>query len=216
MENILEKDEIDQVINILAQMFPESETELDYESDLDLLIATLLSAQTTDVQVNKATKKLFPLCRTPQDYIDLGQEGLADKIKTIGFYNVKSKHVIGLCEKLITDFGSRVPKTREELMTLPGVGRKTANVVISNLFGQPAIAVDTHVFRTSNRLGLADADTVEKTEEMLMEVLPRHTWTEMHHRLIFLGRRICKARRPLCEECDLNHLCKWFNKGGIQ
>ena len=211
MEDINKKD-LDEIIKRLGIMFPDPKTELNYESDLDLLIATLLSAQTTDVQVNKVTEKLFALARTPQDYLDLGQEKIADTIKTIGFFNVKSKHVIQTCEQLIVDFGGEVPKTREELMTLPGVGRKTANVVVSNLFGTPAIAVDTHVFRTAKRLGLSDGKNVEEVEEDLMRVLDKEIWTPMHHWLIFLGRRVCKARKPNCKECDLVDLCKYENK----
>src|SRR5699024_2032173 len=130
-------------------MFPEATTELDYKSELDLLIATILSAQCTDVRVNKVTKELFKELRTPEDYLEIGQEELGKRIKTCGFYNSKSKNIIGTCEMLVSEYGGKIPETREELMRLPGVGRKTANVVVSNLFGVPAIAVDTHVFRVS-------------------------------------------------------------------
>lgn len=213
MDKVLDKDEIYEVVSILKDMYPETHTELNYNSDLDLLIATIMSAQTTDVQVNKVTEDLFKENRTADDYIELGQEELANRIKTIGFYNMKAKHIIGTCQMLIVDYGGQVPSTREELMRLPGVGRKTANVVISNLFDTPAIAVDTHVFRTSNRLGLVDAANVEDTEKQLMEILPKEEWSQMHNRLIYLGRRVCKARNPQCEECDLSHICKYFNKG---
>ena len=214
MKNRLDKDQVQEVIDILTDMFPEATTELDYESELDLLIATILSAQCTDVRVNKVTKELFKELKTPEDYLEIGQEELGKRIKTCGFYNTKSKNIIGTCEILTSKYGGEIPKTREELMTLPGVGRKTANVVVSNLFGVPAIAVDTHVFRVSNRLGLARAKNVEDTEKQLMKALPKESWTDMHHRLIFLGRRVCKARRPLCEECSLNQICLWFNNGG--
>lgn len=214
MKNRLDKDQVQEVIDILTDMFPEATTELDYESELDLLIATILSAQCTDVRVNKVTKELFKELKTPEDYLEIGQEELGKRIKTCGFYNTKSKNIIGTCEILTSKYGGEIPKTREELMTLPGVGRKTANVVVSNLFGVPAIAVDTHVFRVSNRLGLARAKNVEDTEKQLMKALPKESWTDMHHRLIFLGRRVCKARTPLCEECNLNQICLWFNNGG--
>ncbi len=214
MKNRLDENQVQEVIYILTNMFPEATTELDYESELDLLIATILSAQCTDVRVNKVTKELFKELRTPEDYLEIGQEELGKRIKTCGFYNSKSKNIIGACEMLVSEYGGKIPETREELMRLPGVGRKTANVVISNLFGVPAIAVDTHVFRVSNRLGLANAKNVEDTEKQLMDVLPEESWTDMHHRLIFLGRRVCKARRPLCEECSLNQICFWFNNGG--
>lgn len=214
MKNRLDKNQVQEVIDILTDMFPEATTELDYESELDLLIATILSAQCTDVRVNKVTKELFKELKTPEDYLEIGQEELGKRIKTCGFYNTKSKNIIGTCEILTSKYGGEIPKTREELMTLPGVGRKTANVVVSNLFGVPAIAVDTHVFRVSNRLGLARAKNVEDTEKQLMKALPKESWTDMHHRLIFLGRRVCKARTPLCEECNLNQICLWFNNGG--
>lgn len=214
MKNRLDKYQVQEVIDILTDMFPEATTELDYESELDLLIATILSAQCTDVRVNKVTKELFKELKTPEDYLEIGQEELGKRIKTCGFYNTKSKNIIGTCEILTSKYGGEIPKTREELMTLPGVGRKTANVVVSNLFGVPAIAVDTHVFRVSNRLGLARAKNVEDTEKQLMKALPKESWTDMHHRLIFLGRRVCKARTPLCEECNLNQICLWFNNGG--
>ena len=214
MKNRLDKYQVQEVIDILTDMFPEATTELDYESELDLLIATILSAQCTDVRVNKVTKELFKELKTPEDYLEIGQEELGKRIKTCGFYNTKSKNIIGTCEILTSKYGGEIPKTREELMTLPGVGRKTANVVVSNLFGVPAIAVDTHVFRVSNRLGLARAKNVEDTEKQLMKALPKKSWTDMHHRLIFLGRRVCKARTPLCEECNLNQICLWFNNGG--
>lgn len=214
MKNRLDHEEVLQVIKILEEIFPDARTELDYESHLDLLIATILSAQCTDVRVNIITKDLFKDLREPEDYLAIGQEELAERIKTCGFYNTKSKNIIRTCELLIENFGGQVPSNREDLMTLPGVGRKTANVVMSNLFGVPAIAVDTHVFRVSNRLGLVRAGNVEDTEDRLMEVLPEETWIDIHHRLILLGRRVCKARGPLCEECDLNSLCLDFNSGG--
>lgn len=211
-KKILSKEEISEVIDKLEEVFPGAKAELDWESELELLIATILSAQCTDVRVNKITDVLFKQAKTAEDYLKLGQEEIAKTIRSCGFYNVKSKNIIGTCFKIINEFDGEVPKTREELMTLPGVGRKTANVVISNAFGTPAIAVDTHVFRVSNRIGLAHAKNVEETEKQLMENIDRDRWTKAHHLMIFQGRRVCKARTPLCEECSLQEYCLEFKK----
>lgn len=207
MKRKLKKAEVSIALKILSELYPDAKAELNYTTELDLLVATILSAQCTDVRVNKVTEELFKKCRTPQDYIAMGEEKLGEEIKSCGFYNTKSKNIIGACLKIISEYGGEVPNTIEKLMTLPGVGRKTANVVASNVFGIQAIAVDTHVFRVSNRIGLVAASNVEKTEEGLMKVVPHDEWTVTHHRLIFHGRRVCKARNPLCGECRLNEIC---------
>ncbi len=214
MRKKLTKAVASEVIDRLEEMYPDAKAELDFTNPFELLIATILSAQCTDVRVNMVTKPLFEELKTPTDYLELGEEELAERIRTCGFFNSKSKNIIGACRRLVSEYGGEVPETIEELMTLPGVGKKTANVVASNAFGIPAIAVDTHVFRVSNRIGLVNAKDVVKTEEQLMRVIPRDRWTKMHHCLIFHGRRVCKARRPACEECDLIHYCLDFLKRG--
>lgn len=210
MAKMLSKEEIREVLAILEERFPDARAELDHENPFELLIATILSAQCTDVRVNKITKDLFKDLKTPEDYLRLSQEELGERIRSCGFYNMKSKNILGACLKLVRDFDSQVPKTIEELESLPGVGRKTANVVASVAFGVPAIAVDTHVFRVSNRIGLAKAKNVEKTEEQLMKNIDRSMWTKAHHLLIFQGRRICKSQRPLCEQCPLRDYCNFY------
>lgn len=210
-KKMLSKKEISEVLDILEERFPDAKAELDWETDLELLIATILSAQCTDVRVNKTTDVLFKKAKTPEEYLSLGREEIAETIRSCGFYNVKSKNIMGTCAMILEEFGGEVPKTREELMKLPGVGRKTANVVMSNAFGTPAIAVDTHVFRVSNRIGLADAKDVDETEKQLMENIDRDRWTKAHHLIIFQGRRVCKARNPLCEECSLRDYCLEYN-----
>ncbi len=209
---MLKKDEIRQVLSILEERFPDAKAELDHTNPFELLIATILSAQCTDVRVNKVTKDLFKELKTPEDYLKLSQEELGEKIRSCGFYNMKSKNILGACLKLVNEFDSKVPETIEELETLPGVGRKTANVVASVAFGVPAIAVDTHVFRVSNRIGLANAKNVEKTEDQLMKNIDRDMWTKAHHLLIFQGRRICKSQRPLCEECPVKDYCNFYKE----
>lgn len=207
MTKMLKMAEIDEVLDILLDLYPNARAELNFTNSFELLIATILSAQCTDVQVNKTTEKLFAELKTPDDYIGLSQEELGKKIKSCGFYNSKSKNILAACHILIEKYDRKVPDTLEELMTLPGVGRKTANVVISNAYDIPAIAVDTHVFRVSNRIGLAYSNNVLDTEKDLMNNIDRNKWTKSHHLLIFHGRRICKARKPLCEECPLTGHC---------
>lgn len=216
MRKKLNKKEAKEVIEILGQMFPDARCELDYKTPLDLLIATILSAQSTDVRVNIVTKDLFKIARTTYDYIEMGEENLKEIIKSIGFYNNKAKNIIACCKMINDKFNGKVPNTLEQLVTLPGVGRKTANVVGSNVFNIPAIAVDTHVFRVSNRLGLANSKDVLETEKELMKILPKDKWSDTHHKLIFLGRRLCKARKPLCHECDLKNICLDFKNGGLR
>lgn len=214
MRRKLKKAEIQEVTDILMDFHADAECELVHESPFELLIATILSAQCTDVRVNMITQELFKEANTPQAIIDMGMDKLKDYIKTAGFFNSKSKNIMETCNILVDEYDSRVPDTMEELTKLPGVGRKTANVVLSNCFGLPAIAVDTHVFRVSNRIGLVHEKDVEKTEEALMKALPKEIWTKMHHVLIFHGRYICKARKPMCHECPISHLCL-YNQNNI-
>ena len=212
MGKILSKIEINEVLEILNELHPDAKAELNHSNVFELLIATILSAQCTDVQVNKTTDKLFEELKSPYDYIELSQEEIGKRIKSCGFYNTKSKNILATCHILIEKYDGQVPDSLEELMSLPGVGRKTANVVLSNAFDTPAIAVDTHVFRVSNRIGLASSDNVLDTEKDLMKNIDRDKWSKSHHQLIFHGRRVCKARRPLCEQCPLTEHCQYFKK----
>jgi endonuclease-3 len=200
-----------EIINILENEYRDTGCALNYRTPFELLIATMLSAQTTDVTVNKATDKLFRVYNTPEDFARLNMEDLEPYIRTCGFYKTKGENIIKTSKKIIDDFNGSVPETMEELTTLPGVGRKTANVVLSNAFGKDAIAVDTHVFRVSNRIGLATAKNVEETENQLMENIPREYWSRAHHWLIWHGRRICAARKPKCDVCPLNGLCRYHS-----
>lgn len=191
---------------------PHPTTELEYNSDFQLLIAVILSAQTTDVAVNLATRKFFPDYGTPQGILELGEEGLRECIKTIGLYRNKAKHVIRTCEILLEEHNGQVPNTRKALEALPGVGRKTANVVLNTAFGQPTIAVDTHIFRVSNRTGLAPGKNVNQVEKKLVEVIPTPYLKDAHHWLILHGRYICVARSPKCKECGISDLCQFPDK----
>lgn len=210
MEKILNEPAIKEVLTILEDLYPNAKSELNYSNSFELLIATILSAQCTDVRVNKVTKELFKKYKKPEDYLELTKEELGEIIRSCGFYKNKSKHILGTCKMLNEDYNGQVPDTREELMKLPGVGRKTANVVLSNAFSVDAIAVDTHVFRVSNRIGLANSDNVLDTEKDLMKNIDKDFWSKAHHLLIFHGRRICKARRPLCEKCPLTEYCLYY------
>lgn len=200
------------IVDKLMETYPDAKCELEYESPFQLLIATVLSAQTTDKKVNEVTSKLFKDYGTLEKFLSLSTEELQDRIRVIGLYKTKSKNIISLCKILVEKFGGEVPKTRDELITLPGVGRKTANVVISNCFGVQAFAVDVHVFRVSNRIGLANADTPEKTELDLMKNIDENLWTICHHTIIFHGRRCCTARNPKCSECTVKEFCKYYKK----
>ncbi len=191
---------------------PHPETELEYSSDFELLAAVLLSAQATDVGVNKATRKLFPVANTPQAILDLGLEGLESYIKTIGLYRSKAKHLMEACQILVERFGGQVPQTREELESLPGVGRKTANVVLNVAFGQPTMAVDTHIFRVSNRTGLAPGKNPLEVEKQLLKRVPAEFAVDSHHWLILLGRYVCQARTPKCWECLVTPYCDFKPK----
>ncbi|GAB6100699.1 endonuclease III [Halanaerocella petrolearia] len=201
-----------EILEILEDTYPAPETELKYENPFQLLIAVILSAQTTDKQVNKVTTDLFAEFKTPKDIAKLEPEELESYIRGVGLYRNKSKYIVQTCRKLIEGYNSQVPQQRKELMKLSGVGRKTANVVASCIFDQDAIAVDTHVFRVSNRVGLADSDKVRKTEEQLMDVIPQHLWSAAHHWLIFHGRNICKARNPKCKKCLISKYCDYYQK----
>ena len=200
--------------NIIQEMFsrlqaqtPKPSTELVYNSPFELLIAVILSAQATDVSVNKATAKLYQVANTPQDILDLGVEGLKTYIKTIGLYNTKAANIIKTCEILVNEHQSQVPNNRESLEALAGVGRKTANVVLNTAFGQPTIAVDTHIFRLANRLGLAKSSTVDGVEKQLLACIPDEFKLDAHHWLILHGRYVCTARKPQCQSCLLADLC---------
>ncbi|MDK2822823.1 MAG: endonuclease [Clostridia bacterium] len=201
----------EKILEKLKKCYPRVKTALRFNNPFELLIATILSAQTTDKQVNKVTARIFKKYPDPYELSKLSHEQLAEEIKSIGLYQNKSKNIITACKILIEKFNGEVPRTREELMELPGVGRKTANVVLSNAFNIPAIAVDTHVFRVANRLGLADSKDTLETEKQLMEIIPKEDWSDAHHWLIWHGRLVCKARKPKCEKCKLNYLCKFYN-----
>lgn len=197
---------------ILKAYNPEPTTELNYSSTFELLIAVILSAQATDVGVNKATDKLYPVANTPQAILDLGVDGLKQYIKTIGLYNSKAENVIKTCRQLLELHGGEVPDEREALEALPGVGRKTANVILNTVFKHPVIAVDTHLFRLSNRTGLAKGKTVRAVEDKLMKVVPAEFKQDAHHWLILHGRYVCTARKPLCANCVVSHLCDDFRR----
>lgn len=191
---------------------PHPTTELEYHSAFELLVAVILSAQATDVSVNAATRQLFPIANTPQGLLDLGEDKLRDYIQRIGLYKTKARHIIQTCRILLEKHGGAVPQTREALETLPGVGRKTANVVLNTAFGQPTIAVDTHIFRVSNRTGLAPGKTMLEVEKKLLKVVPDQFKHDAHHWLILHGRYICQARKPRCGMCRIVDLCDYSNK----
>ena len=198
---------IGHILDVLAETYPDAAPQLDFTNPFELLVATILSAQCTDKQVNKVTANLFPAYGTPERMAAATEAELEPYIKGCGLFKTKGKNIIAASRILVEKYNGQVPQTREELMALPGVGRKTANVVLSNAFGQPAIAVDTHVFRVSNRMGLAQAKDVEHTEEQLMENIPMEKWSIAHHWLIFHGRRVCSARNPACADCPVRPYC---------
>lgn len=201
-----------EIVDRLEALYPDAKAELDYTNPFELLVATVLSAQCTDVRVNIVTKALFKVAPTPEALLAMAQEELEAIIKPCGLYLSKAKNLKATALRLVTEFDSQIPRDIETLTSLPGVGRKTANVVVSNAFDIPAIAVDTHVFRVSNRLGLVCEDTVEATEEALMKVVPKAMWTKTHHTIIFHGRRVCKARKPECENCTLVDVCLYVKR----
>ena len=208
----MKKNDIEHFFATLREANPEPRTELEYSSNFELLTAVLLSAQATDVGVNKATRKLFPVANTPQAILDLGLEGLESYIKTIGLYRSKAKHLMETCRILVEQFNGEVPSTREALETLPGVGRKTANVVLNVGFVQPTMAVDTHIFRVSNRTGLAPGKTPLEVEKQLLKRVPAEYAVNSHHWLILLGRYVCQARKPKCWECLVSPYCDFKPK----
>ncbi len=205
----MKREEVAELFTRLREINPHPTTELAYATPFELLVAVVLSAQATDVGVNKATRKLYPVANTPQALLALGEEGLKKYISTIGLYNAKAKNVIALSRLLIERHGGEVPRTREALEALPGVGRKTANVMLNTAFGEPTIAVDTHIFRVANRTGLAPGKDVRAVEDKLQKVVPPEFKQDAHHWLILHGRYVCTARKPHCPECIIRDLCRY-------
>jgi endonuclease-3 len=206
------KADVIEMFTRLRELNPHPKTELEYSSPFELLVAVTLSAQATDVGVNKATRKLFPVANTPQAILALGEEGLKRYIATIGLYNAKARNVIAACAMLVDQHGGEVPRDRAALEALPGVGRKTANVVLNTAFGEPVMAVDTHIFRVSNRTGLAPGKDVRAVEDLLVKVIPAEFLLDAHHWLILHGRYVCKARKPDCPQCVIRDLCRFKEK----
>lgn len=204
----MKKEKVNEILDLLEKEYPDAECALDYDSVFHLLLAVVLSAQTTDVSVNKVTPELFKKYETPKQLAQADEKEVAEIIRTIGMYRTKSKNIINLAKMLVEKYDGIVPESDEELVKLPGVGRKTANVVMAVGFGHQRIAVDTHVFRVSNRIGLVNEPDVLKTELALMKTIPENRWTKTHHSLIFHGRRCCTARNPKCDECVIKDLCK--------
>ena len=208
----LTREQVVDLFSRLRALSPKPTTELEYASPFELLVAVILSAQATDVGVNKATRKLFPVANTPRAILDLGEDGLKRYIATIGLFNAKAANVVAMCRLLLEQHAGEVPRTRAELEALPGVGRKTANVVLNTAFGEPTIAVDTHIFRVANRTGLAPGKTVRIVEDKLVKVVPEEFRLDAHHWLILHGRYTCKARKPDCPHCPIRDLCRWPDK----
>ena len=205
----MDSNQIHQVFARLQAARPQPTTELRYWSPFELLVAVILSAQATDQKVNEATERLFPVANTPRAILDLGEAGLKDYIKTIGLYNTKAANLRKTCALLLERHGGEVPRDRAALEALPGVGRKTANVILNTAFGEPTIAVDTHIFRVANRTGLAPGRTVREVEEGLLAVVPDEFKQDAHHWLILHGRYVCTARQPRCSECPIRDLCPY-------
>ncbi len=208
----MNKDKRTAIFTRLRDINPNPTTELEFSSPFELLVAVALSAPSTDVGVNKATRRLFPVANTPETILALGEEGLKDCIKTIGLFNSKAKHIIQTCRIMIEKFNSVVPENREDLESLPGVGRKTANVILNTAFGQPTMAVDTHIYRVSNRTKMAPGKNVLEVEKRLVRLVPKEFLVDAHHWLILHGRYVCKARKPLCHECVIVDLCEYNKK----
>jgi endonuclease-3 len=209
---MLDRTSIKKVLHLLKAEYSDTTTALNYGTPFQLLISTILAAQSTDKRVNIVTKDLFKLYPDAYSFLNLSLSELEDKIKTVGLYKSKAKNILATCQLLVENHEGEVPLTREELIKLPGVGRKTANVVLSIVTDFKAIAVDTHVFRVSNRIGLASSNDVRKTEDDLMNNIPQKEWSDAHHWLIWHGRKVCQARKPLCESCSLNPYCEYYNK----
>jgi len=207
---MLAKQDVKKVLKGLAENCPDATTALHHKNPFQLLIATILSAQCTDKRVNLVTPALFRKLKTPADFVAAGPKTIADFIKTCGLYQSKAKYIYSTCGRLVGEYGGKVPNSIQTLQKLPGVGRKTANVVASVAFDIPAIAVDTHVFRVSNRIGMAHAKTPAKTEEQLMAIIPEKDWSKAHHWIIHHGRTICHARKPKCDTCPVNKWCAYY------
>ena len=205
------KKETIEILDLLNDQHPDARCELVHSSAFELLVATILSAQCTDVRVNIVTEEMIKKYNQPQDFKDLSIGQIEEMIKTCGLYKSKAKKIKETSSILVDLYGGQVPDNLEDLVKLPGVGRKTAGVVLSNAFGVPAIAVDTHVFRVSNRIGIVKESTPEKTEFALMKAIPKDRWTHSHHLLIFHGRRVCKARKPECSNCSISHMCNYYS-----
>ncbi|MEM6339391.1 MAG: endonuclease III, partial [Pseudomonadota bacterium] len=206
---------INQIFQIFSNNNPTPKTELEFINNFTLSVAVILSAQATDISVNKATKNFFPSYDTPEKILSLGEDGLKKYIKTIGLYNSKAKNVIALCEILIDKYNSDIPSEFDELIKLPGIGRKTANVILNCAFGKPTMAVDTHVYRVSNRIGFSNGNTPEKVERDLLKKIPNKWLNHGHHWLILHGRYTCKARKPLCSECPITEYCKYYRENNV-
>lgn len=207
----MEQKNVLEILEILDELYPEAGCALDHRNPFELLISVVLSAQTTDKSVNKVTPALFEKYPDAKALADADPADVAEYIRSIGMYKTKSKNIVNLSKKLVTVFNAEVPDNFDDLISLPGVGRKTANVVLAESFGHQRIAVDTHVFRVSNRIGLANEKDVLKTEEALMKAIPEEYWSHAHHLLIFHGRNLCNARKPQCEECKVAPYCKYAN-----
>lgn len=206
---MIPKPQVRKLFAQLKQDNPTPQTELRYSTPFELLIAVILSAQATDISVNQATEKLFPIANTPEKILGIGEDKLKKAIKTIGLYNSKARNILKTCELLVHQFNSTVPKTRAELESLPGVGRKTANVILNTLFGQATIAVDTHIFRIANRIGLAQGKTPREVEDQLLKITPKPYLKNAHHWLVLHGRYICTARKPHCQSCSIAPYCQY-------
>lgn len=208
---------INRILKILEEKYGSDDlTELDYINDYTLLVAVILSAQATDKGVNLATKKLFKIVKTPEEMINLGFEKLNEYIKTINYHNNKAKNIINMSEKLVKNFNSKLPNNMKDLKSLDGVGRKTANIILNIVFKKPAIAVDTHVFRVSNRLGITNAKNVEESEKQLMKIVPKRHIRNLNNNLVMFGRYECKALKPQCSSCGLSQYCDYFKDNGAQ
>ena len=208
---------INRILKILEEKYGSDDlTELDYINDYTLLVAVILSAQATDKGVNLATKKLFKIVKTPEEMINLGFKKLNEYIKTINYHNNKAKNIINMSEKLVKNFNSKLPNNMKDLKSLDGVGRKTANIILNIVFKKPAIAVDTHVFRVSNRLGITNAKNVEESEKQLMKIVPKRHIRNLNNNLVMFGRYECKALKPQCSSCGLSQYCDYFKDNGAQ
>ncbi len=208
----MDNDTISNIIKVFSDIYPNPKCELNYDTPFQLLIATVLAAQATDKKVNEVTESLFKKYKSPKDFLRLTEEELAQEIKSVNYYRTKAKHIISLCWTLIDKFNGQVPNNREDLIQLSGVGRKTANVVLSNAFDIPAIAVDTHVHRVSNKIGLVETDNVLDTELELQKLVPEEQWSKFHNYLVLHGRYVCNAKKPKCSECKLNIFCNSYKK----